>query len=116
MTNPRGATTIQGRPAPGRPDSAQVINLPVPPRGRSRRPAAPAAAAPLVQSPLARAAAAEHPVAGGKKTGPRNPARTPALRLTTRGRVVVAFLVGLAVWGAASAAWLAVSGLLAVIG
>jgi len=29
---------------------------------------------------------------------------------------VVAFLVGLAVWGAASAAWLAVSGLLAVIG
>jgi len=113
VTNPRGATTIQGRPAPGRPDSAQVINLPVPPRGRSRRPAA---AAPLVQSPLARAAAAEHPVAGGKKTGPRNPARTPALRLTTRGRVVVAFLVGLAVWGAASAAWLAVSGLLAVIG
>ncbi|WP_045876044.1 hypothetical protein [Pseudofrankia sp. DC12] len=116
MTNPRGATTIQGRPAPVGPDGAQVISLPVPTRRRPGRVPAPAA---LVQSPLARAAAAEHPVAGvrppRRRAGGKSQA-TPALRLTSRGRVVAAFVLGLALWGAASAGWLGVTWLLAVSG
>lgn len=116
MTNPRGATTIPGRPAPGGPDGAQVISLPVPTRRRAGR--APAPAAP-VQSPLARAAAADHPVAGAKPARRRVRRRSqsaPALRLTARGRVAVAFLVGLALWGAASAGWLGITWLLSATG
>ncbi|WP_307875083.1 hypothetical protein [Frankia nepalensis] len=88
-----------------------MISLPVPAR---RRPASgPPTAA--VQSPLARAAAAQHPVAGART--PRRPGRqAPALRLTRRGRAVVAVLLGFALWGAASAAWLATRWILTVAG
>jgi hypothetical protein len=113
VTNPRGATTIPGRPAPERPDGAQVISLPVPTRGRPGRAAAPAAAVP---SPLARAAAAEHPVVGTRATRRRKATNAPPLRLTARGRVVVAFLMGLTLWGAFSAVWLGVTSILAATG
>ncbi|MBL7490054.1 hypothetical protein I6A60_29185 [Frankia sp. AgB1.9] len=116
MTNPRGATTIPGRPAPVGPDGAQVITLPVPTRRRPGRAAAPAAP---VQSPLARAAAAEHPVAGVRPARDRTrhgSQAAPALRLTARGRVVAAFVMGLALWGAASGVWLGVTWLLATTG
>ncbi|OHV38108.1 MULTISPECIES: hypothetical protein [Pseudofrankia] len=103
MTNPRGATLVPGRPAPRQPDGADVIALPVPSRRRSAN-----AAPPAVPSPLARAVAAEHPVAGARLDRRRAGRPAPALRLTGRGRAVAGLLLVLAVWGATSAAWLAV--------
>ncbi|MDT3443087.1 MULTISPECIES: hypothetical protein [unclassified Pseudofrankia] len=104
MTNPRGATLVPGRPAARQSDGADVIALPVP--TTRRRPAS--AAPPPVPSPLARAVAAEHPVAGARSGRRRTSRQTPALRLTSRGRAVAALLLALALWGATSAVWLAV--------
>ena len=101
MTNPRGAALVPGRPAQGQPAGADVIALPVPAR---RRPAP----RPPVPSPLARAVAAEHPVAAGRAERRRAAGSTPTLRLTARGRAVAALVLACALWGATSAVWLAV--------
>ncbi|ONH31288.1 hypothetical protein [Pseudofrankia asymbiotica] len=110
MTNPRGATLVPGRPAARQPDGADVIALPIP--TSRRRPAS--AAPPPVPSPLARAVAAEHPVVGARSGRRRASRQAPALRLTGRGRAVAVLLLALALWGAASAVWLAVQWVLAV--
>jgi len=109
VTNPRGAAVVPGRPAPRQPDGADVIALPVPTRRR------PASATPPVPSPLARAVAAEHPVAGARLDRRQAARPAPALRLTGRGRVVAAVLLALALWGATSAGWLAVHWALAAL-